>query len=192
MGLFKWAGVFFLLLAIVSTKSYATGIGEVYNLSPFWDWKQIETEHFRITFPADLEDTAERAANYLEDAHAVLSKSLYWEAHYKAPILIIDNADSANGVTSPIGRFGIVLFVTPPDNWFSTAYYDDWLRLLCFHEYTHFLNIDATRGFWATGQVSFWRRSSSQCGLAVVDAGRFGCLQRNSIHPCRSRTQPLL
>jgi Tol biopolymer transport system component len=182
----RWIGIFFLLLSslcpLCSTTSFADGIGDIYSLSPFWDWKQIETKHFRITFPADLADTAERAANYLEDAHTAMSKSLYWEAHYKTPILLIDNADSANGVTTPIGRFGIVLYATPPDNWFSTAYYDDWLRLLCYHEYTHFLNIDATRAFWQTGRYLFgdvllpnavWPSWMLE-GLAVYNETRYG------------------
>jgi Tol biopolymer transport system component len=145
----------FLLVALFFSPLAQAGIGDGFGLSPFWHWKQIETEHFRITFPEELGKTAERAANYLEDAHSVLSKMLYWEASYKTSILLIDNADSANGVTSALERFGIVLFATPPDNWFSTAYYEDWLRLLCFHEYTHFLNMDATRGVWAPLRILF-------------------------------------
>jgi Tol biopolymer transport system component len=147
--------LFTAFVLVLSARAQANGIGDALHLSPFWNWKQIETEHFRITFPAALAPTAERAANYLEDANAVLSKELYWDVRSKVSILIIDNADSGNGVTSPIADFGIVLYATPPDNWFSTAYYDDWLRLLCFHEYTHFLNMDATRGFWGLGRYLF-------------------------------------
>jgi len=138
--------VFFTSLSV--SQVLAIGIGDTLNLSPFWNYKSIETEHFRLTFPAELADVAQRSAQYLEDAHRVLSKTLLWEAHYKAPILLIDNADAANGLTTPVGRFGIALYVTPPDDFFSTVYYDDWLRLLCLHEYSHFLNMDATRSFW--------------------------------------------
>ena len=141
--------------ALAPTPVHAAGLAATLNLSPFWDWKVIETDHFRITFPAPLADIAQRAANNLEEAHAVLSKRLYWESSRKVPIMLIDNADSANGLTSPLERFGIALYVTPPDGWFSTAYYDDWLRLLCFHEYTHFLNMDATRGAWSAGRYLF-------------------------------------
>ena len=142
-------------LFALAAPTYAIGLAETLGLSPFYNWRQIETTHFRITFPVELSATAQRAANDLEEAHAILSRRLYWVASYKVPILLIDNVDSANGLTSAVERFGIALYVTPPDNWFSTAYYDDWLRLLCFHEYTHFLNMDATRGFWATGRYLF-------------------------------------
>ena len=143
------------LIAAVAPQDAQAGIAESLGLSPFWDWKVIETDHFRITFPSELANTAQKAARHLEEANAVLSKRLYWESSRKVPILLIDNQDSANGLTSPTERFGIALYVTPPDNWMSTAYYDDWLRLLCFHEYTHFLNMDATRGLWSAGRYLF-------------------------------------
>jgi Tol biopolymer transport system component len=151
----KLSFVFALLTFLTTSPAHALGLADSLDLSPFWKWKVIETEHFRLTFPEQLTDTAERAANDLEEAHAVLSKELYWTSPRKVPILLIDNADSANGLTSPIERFGIALIVTPPDNWMSTAYYDDWLRLLCFHEYTHFLNMDAARGLWKVGRYLF-------------------------------------
>jgi len=125
-----------------------SGIGDSLGLSPYWDWKTIESEHFRVTFPVELTEVAQKATNYLEEAHTFLSKELYWEPALRTQILVIDNSDLANGLTSPVGRFGLALYVTPPENWFSTAYYDDWLRLLCVHEYTHMLNMDATRNFW--------------------------------------------
>jgi hypothetical protein len=174
----------FLSLAIwafSATAGHAQGLAAALNLSPFWDWKVIETEHFRITFPVTLSEVALKAAGDLEEANAILSKSLYWESPRKVPILLIDNADSANGLTSPLERFGIALYLTPPDDWYSTAYYDDWLRLLCFHEYTHFLNMDATRGAWTAGRYLFgdillptasWPSWMLE-GLAVYDETRY-------------------
>ncbi len=136
-----------------STIPTPTGIGDQLGLSPYWDWKTIETEHFRLTFPKELSDIAMKAANDLEEANSILSPALRWQPSEKAPILVIDNADEANGLTTPLLDFGILLYVTPPDNWFSTAYYDDWLRLLCFHEYTHYLNMDTTTDFWSVLRV---------------------------------------
>jgi hypothetical protein len=122
--------------------------GDALGLSPFWDWKTIETEHFRLTFPKELSDTAQRSAGLFEETNALLSAKLNWQPIHKTQVLLIDNADAANGLTSAVARFGIVLYITPPDDWFSTAYYDDWLRLLILHEYTHMVNMDTTRGLW--------------------------------------------
>lgn len=122
--------------------------GDELGLSPFWDWKTIETEHFRLTFPKELSETALKSAGIFEEANALLTAKLDWQTAHKTQVLLIDNADAANGLTSAVARFGIVLYITPPDNWFSTAYYDDWLRLLILHEYTHMVNMDTTRGLW--------------------------------------------
>ena len=157
------------------------GIGDSLGLSPYWNWKTIESEHFRVTFPADLSNTAEKATQYLEEAHRLLSPILYWQASYRVPILVIDNSDESNGMTTAFLRFGIVLVTTPPENWFSTTYYDDWLRLLAIHEYTHFLNMDATRGFWSIARVLFGDIIVPNClwptwmleGLAVYMETRF-------------------
>ena len=132
-----------------SAHAIGVGIGDPIGLSPFWDWKTLESPHFRITFPAELGPQAHKTADYLEEAHRLLTKRLLWTPALKTQILVIDNADSANGLTSAVARFGIILYLTPPDNWFSTAYYDNWLRLLCIHEYTHMINMDPTRGFYA-------------------------------------------
>jgi hypothetical protein len=157
------------------------GVGDSLGYSPFANYKTIETDHFRINFPEELSATAQKTANYLEEAHHVLSQFLYWEASYKVNINILDNQDSENGLTTPELRFGITLFVTPPDNWTSTAYYDNWLRLLCFHEYTHFLNMDATRDFYKVLRYFFgdtllpntvWPSWMLE-GLAVYDETRF-------------------
>ncbi len=122
------------------------GPGDALALSPFWNWKTITTPHFRLTFPAELEKTARRAGDHLERAHQLLAPRMRWEPRLRTQVLVVDNTDSANGLTTPIQRFGIILQVTPPENWFSTAWHDDWLRLLCIHEYTHTLNMDPTRG----------------------------------------------
>ncbi|MBI4926066.1 MAG: PD40 domain-containing protein, partial [Bdellovibrio sp.] len=123
-------------------------LGDMFSLSPFWSWKTIETTHFRITFPKELSSQAQKSAQYFEEAHSILSPILKWEPRNKTQILIIDNSDMANGVTSPALRLGIVLYMVPPDNWESIFYEDNWLRLLVFHEYTHFLNMDPTHGVW--------------------------------------------
>ncbi len=128
--------------------SWAGYLGSDYSLSPFWDWKTLETDHFRITFPAELFSQAKKSAEYFEEAHATLSKFLLWEPKVKTQVLITDHSDIANGVTAPVLRIGIVLFMATPENWESIAYEDDWLKLLIFHEYSHFLNMDPTPGAW--------------------------------------------
>ena len=130
-------------------EAKAVSLGDQFSLSPFWDWQTIETERFRITFPKELTAQAQKVAQYYEEAHTVLSPKIYWAPDHKVQVLVTDQADSANGLASPVSRFGMLLYLTPPETWFSTTYYEDWLKLLVFHEYTHYLIMDTTRGVYS-------------------------------------------
>lgn len=131
-----------------STLQPIEGFGDVLGISPFYDWKTIETDHFRVTFPSELSPTAQKCAQYLEQAHRLISPELQWSPKFRTQVLIIDNSDLANGMASAVQRFGIILQVTPPESWFNINAYDDWLRLLTYHEYTHILNMDPTKGLY--------------------------------------------
>ena len=124
-------------------------------ISPFWNWKTIETEHFRVTYPAELRESAYRSADLLEEAHRTLSPIFKWEPENRTQVLVLDNVDSTNGATASATRFGIILWVTPPDSWSSLNYYDDWLKFLTFHEYAHMLNLDTRGGLWKTVRYIF-------------------------------------
>ena len=120
-----------------------------YSLSPFADWREIETENYRVIFPSELKEVANQSANYLEETFSILSPLFSWTPRYKVQVLVIDNSDLPNGLTASVLRIGMILWVTPPENWNGTGFcYDDWLRLLIMHESTHFYNMDTTSGIW--------------------------------------------
>jgi hypothetical protein len=125
-----------------------SGPGEQLGLSPFVEWKTLTTEHFRITYPEGLHELAPIAAGDLEEAHRLLTPVMKWTPRFRTQVLLLDNSDFANGMAAATGRFGMVLWATPPDNWMSIAHYDDWFRMLAIHEYSHILNLDATEDFW--------------------------------------------
>ncbi len=132
----------------LTLQTHAASLGDSLSLSPFWDWKTITTEHFRITFPDKYAPQAQKVAQYYEEAHRVLSDEFYWEPDHQVQVVLVDHTDAANGMASPVSRFGMLLYLTTPETYFSTTYYEDWLKLLVFHEYTHYLNMDTTRDFY--------------------------------------------
>lgn len=179
---------FILLLAFlaITPTSFAVTLGNQFGLSPFWNWKTIKTPHFRVIFPEELQPIAGRTADYLEKTHQLLSPYLKWEPRTKTDVLVIDNEDSANGLSSAALRFGMILQVTPPDNWFSTAYDDDWLWSLVIHEYTHMLNMDPTTDLmevmrWIFGDAirpnSLWPEWMHE-GMAVYSETKFSTAGR--------------
>ncbi len=123
---------------------------ETAELSPYTRYKTFDTAHFRFIYPEGYFAFTERAAVHYEHAHTILQPILKWSPRERTTVLIHDNADSANGFTMPLFRVGMVLIATPPETWFSTSYTEDWIKLLVFHEYVHFLNIDPTSE-WTEG-----------------------------------------
>ncbi len=117
---------------------------EVAGLSPETAYKTFETKNFRFVYADGYFEFTENAANHFEHAHSILQPVLRWTPRQKTTVLIADNMDAANGFAMPLFRVGMVLIATPPETWFSTSYAEDWIKLLVFHEYVHFLNIDPT------------------------------------------------
>lgn len=128
---------------------------ELAGLSPDTRYRQLETPNFRFVFEEGYESFTRKAAAAFEHAHTVLQPVLKWQPRDKTTVLIADNEDAANGFALPSLRVGMVLIATPPDAWFSTSYTEDWIKLLVFHEYTHFLNIDPTNGLMEFLRIAF-------------------------------------
>ncbi|NDF15302.1 hypothetical protein EB061_08275, partial [bacterium] len=129
--------------AAIAAPSFLESAG----LSPYTRYRTFETGHFIFTYAEGYFEFTKLAATHFEHAYSVLAPLLKWTPRQKTSVVIADNADAANGFAMPSLRVGMVLIATPPESWFSTAYTEDWIKLLVFHEYTHFLNIDPTTGW---------------------------------------------
>ncbi len=136
--------------AVISSCASIPSYLETAGLSPYTRYKTFDTDHFHFVYADGYFDFTAKAAGYFEQAHSILQPILKWNPRTRTSVLIADNEDAANGFSMPALRVGMVLIATPPETWFSTSYTEDWIKLLVFHEYTHFLNIDPTTG-WMDG-----------------------------------------
>ncbi|OGQ21311.1 MAG: hypothetical protein A3I05_07085 [Deltaproteobacteria bacterium RIFCSPLOWO2_02_FULL_44_10] len=130
---------------------------------PKLQWKTITTEHFNINYPLHLQVTAEKAAGLFEEVHAKFSPELRWKPWGKTEVVLLDNTDEANGFATVLPYNWITLNVVAPRSESSLSYYDDWLRVLITHEYTHILHLDPARGIWKPFRLLF--------GKVVAPAG---------------------
>ncbi len=57
----------------------------------------------------------------------------------KTQVVLVDAMDEANGMSTSMPYNQMILFLTQPmgEPGFGTTPYDDWMRLLITHEYTH-------------------------------------------------------
>jgi hypothetical protein len=102
----------------------------------------LETEHFYVHYYTGLEDLAKRTAKVHEEAHTILSPLLDWKPAGKTHVVLTDKTDTANGSANVFGRNRVVIYSMPPEPEGVLGYYDDWLRILVYHEYVHILHLD--------------------------------------------------
>ncbi|MBI2605320.1 MAG: hypothetical protein HYW49_04490 [Deltaproteobacteria bacterium] len=123
-------------------------VGDQLNLPPQNGYQTLDSEHFRVVYPREFETEARHAVAILERAHEREADFFGYEYHRRITVILSDNEDFANGVTSAIGHQGLVLYLAAPDPYSSIGEYRDWLELLAVHEYAHYLTLDRARGFF--------------------------------------------
>ncbi len=129
------------------------------KLDPAFTWTTLETLHFYIHYHQGEEEIARRTAVIAEDVHDRLVPRIKWDPKGRTHIVLVDAMDDSNGMTTPFPYNHITLFITQPSGGgvFGTTAYDDWMRLLITHEYTHILQLDMTHGVWDISQYVFGR-----------------------------------
>lgn len=107
----------------------------------------VETKHFSIHFHQGLEHVAQKAAVIAEDAHTILTPQFNWEPREKTQMILIDDTDFTNGWANVLPYNTIYIEVVPPSIDTTIGEYEDWLRILITHEYSHILTMDPARGY---------------------------------------------
>jgi len=129
----------------------------VLALDPRTKWRVIETEHFEIAYPENQEELANLVAMRAEEAYTLVTMTLHWTPKGKTRILILDDRDEANGFASPFPYNQITVLPYLPRELSSLDCYDDWLRMLLVHEYTHIVHMDMVRGMPRASRRTFGR-----------------------------------
>ncbi len=106
----------------------------------------ITTPHFEVHYQTQAEALAQKTAVLCEEAYAVLVPLLGWTPAARTQVFIDDRQDTANGSATAYGRNTMNIFGMPPESDSVLGYYDDWLRILVYHEYVHVLHLDTALG----------------------------------------------
>ncbi|MEO6259359.1 MAG: hypothetical protein ABIP63_03380, partial [Thermoanaerobaculia bacterium] len=138
---------------------FATHLHAASSYPSRYQWKTITTEHFLVHFHQGEDALAHRAAGYAEDAHKQLSPLVGWSPRERTHLILTDHVDAANGSATPFPSNWIEVYVSTPGANPTSAIgdYDDWLRLVIHHEYTHILHLDQARGFSGAMRKVFGR-----------------------------------
>ncbi len=113
---------------------------------PDLDYFTITTEHFHVHYFTGLEDLARKVAVTSEEAHTIIAPLLDWTPAARTHVMVLDKLDTANGYAQVFGRNFFAVYGMPPESDSVLGYYDDWIRILVYHEYVHVLHLDTTHG----------------------------------------------
>jgi Tol biopolymer transport system component len=131
------------------------------KFDPSFVWNTLETTHFSIQYHQGEEEIAKRVAVLAEDVHDRLVPRIKWEPKGRTHLVLVDAVDASNGLTTPFPYNLITLYITPPvgEPGFGTVAYDEWMRLLITHEYTHTLQLDMVYGGYGAVMRALFGRS---------------------------------
>ena len=110
--------------------------------APDENWRVVNTEHFRIIYPQELDSVASRIANHAEWAYQGLEAQFDEAPRATIDIVVSDHSDMSNGFATVIPWNRITLLASPPMEGFELAYFDNWLELVVTHELTHIFHLD--------------------------------------------------
>lgn len=124
------------------------------SFEPGIKWKTLESEHFRVDYPEELETLGRRVLAFAEDSHQKVATYMKVTPYEKTEIVCFDTFDDTNANASnyPHNRILLNLHAPTPDDGFPIGRYDDWIRYVILHEYTHILHANETP--WAIAQLN--------------------------------------
>jgi len=114
---------------------------EGYN-HPELEWKTFETEHFFIHFHQGEERTPFLVAKIAEELYEPVTSMYNFEPDSKIHFIIKDTDDYSNGIAYYYDN-KVVIYATPFD--FVLRGTMNWLRNVVAHEFTHMIQLQASR-----------------------------------------------
>ena len=124
-------------------------------------WRTLETEHFRVSFPLELEEVARRAGERAERAHVGLVRLLDFEPEGTIDLVVTDHVDFSNGFANVTPWMRMTVFVRPPVDDETLQYFDDWLELVITHELAHIFHLNRAGPLGRLGRRLFGRLGAS-------------------------------
>jgi Tol biopolymer transport system component len=114
---------------------------------PHVHWLTLDTPHFHIHYYEDERTYAEHAAIIAERAFRLNTRYLNWLPSGRVNLTLEDQTDFADGFASSIPMNFIFGFGAPPGSLDELNDFDDYLKLLITHEFTHVVHLDTILGF---------------------------------------------
>jgi len=113
---------------------------------PDLNWQTAKTKYFYIHFSDETEPVARSLARMADTIFEHHTKQFKSTPRLPIHVVLMNNTDEANGLSTPFPYNTIILNIALPDDGTALDAYDDWLALLFTHELTHTVHIDMALG----------------------------------------------
>lgn len=127
------------VLLLFLFASAHTLLGQSGANPPSVSWRQVQTPHFRVLFPAALSREARQVANTLQHLHQPLSASL-GRPPRRISLVLQNQGVVSNGFVTLSPRRS-EFFTTPPQD-YNLLGTNNWLDLLALHEFRHIVQYE--------------------------------------------------
>lgn len=118
---------------------------ELSFVDPGLRWRTLETAAFAVHFAEHNRDQARRVAGAAERILPRITSLLRWRPASRIQVVVLNSADFANGLASPVPFNYSMVFLTPPDEG-ELLQNREWLDLVLTHELFHIVHLDKARG----------------------------------------------
>lgn len=129
-------------LALMAAAVFAPAGLQGQRPPPDGAWLTLETAHFSVTFPPELEGLGREAASVAEAVYEILQADLAPAPEGRIEVVVTDHVDYTNGYATPFPSNRIVLFARPPLDVVGLSSMRDWMELVVAHELVHIFHLD--------------------------------------------------
>ena len=128
----KYGFSILILCLLIGVGAYGQEVLD--NNPPSVKFYKINTPHFKVLYPKDFEEQAQRVANTLEQAYSPESRTMLARPR-RIPVILQNQSSISNGFVTLTPRRSE--FYTMPSQDYNFLGTNDWLDQLVSHEYRH-------------------------------------------------------
>ena len=118
---------------------------ELSFVDPGLRWRTLETAAFQVHFAERHREQARTVAGTAERILPRITSLLRWKPTSRIHVVVLDSADFANGLASPVPFNYTMVFLSTPDEG-ELLQNREWLELVLTHELFHIVHMDKARG----------------------------------------------
>ena len=128
--------------AVVAVAVNSAPVAAQYQTRTWLSWRTVQTEHFSVHYPIELETWARAVASKMEGVDSAVSLVVGYRPPRRIQIVVDDPYGISNGSAWPfLNGPALVFWATPPSPREDVGTYVSWTDMLASHEFAHLAHL---------------------------------------------------